>query len=125
MKPVVQSVLGDNTAGGYATAAAGVETVDECGLRYLMAMKQHEYLMVCLPMKQRMELKKSGLSASNIIWAQHSETETELLNAVPGMHRTNPSWEELKGLGVAWWLKNTASLKICIEKVSGLMTSLS
>ncbi|NP_001368760.1 RAVE complex protein Rav1 C-terminal domain-containing protein [Caenorhabditis elegans] len=118
MKPVVQSVLGDNTAGGYATAAAGVETVDECGLRYLMAMKQHEYLMVCLPMKQRMELKKSGLSASNIIWAQHSETETELLNAVPGMHRTNPSWEELKGLGVAWWLKNTASLKICIEKIA-------
>lgn len=57
MQPVVQSVLGDATAGGYATAAAGVETVDECGLRYLMAMKQHEYLLVCLPMKQRMELK--------------------------------------------------------------------
>ncbi|UMM43904.1 hypothetical protein L5515_019209 [Caenorhabditis briggsae] len=118
MKPVVRSVLGDNAAGGYATAAAGVETVDECGLRYLMAMKQHEYLLVCLPMKQRMELKKTGLSAANIIWAQHSETEVELLNAVPGMHKTSPSWEELRGLGVAWWLKNTASLRICIEKIA-------
>ncbi|EGT40330.1 CBN-RBC-1 protein [Caenorhabditis brenneri] len=118
MKPVVQSVLGDNAAGGYATAAAGTETVDECGLRYLMAMKQHEYLLVCLPMKQRMELKKSGLSAANIIWAQHSETETELLNALPAMHKTSPTWEELRGLGVAWWLKNTASLRICIEKIA-------
>ncbi|CAI2358263.1 unnamed protein product [Caenorhabditis sp. 36 PRJEB53466] len=118
MKPVVPSVLGDATAGGYATAAAGIETVDECGLRYLMAMKQHEYLLVCLPMKQRMELKKSGLSAASIIWAQHSETETELLNAVPGMQKANPTWDELRGLGVAWWLKNTSSLKICIEKLA-------
>ncbi|CAI5454853.1 unnamed protein product [Caenorhabditis angaria] len=118
MQPVVQSVLGDATAGGYATAAAGVETVDECGLRYLMAMKQHEYLLVCLPFKQRMELKKLGLSFSHIIWAQHSETETELLNAVPGMQKSNPTWEELRSLGIAWWLKNTASLKICVEKLA-------
>ncbi|CAL2048291.1 unnamed protein product [Caenorhabditis brenneri] len=61
MKPVVQSYLGDNAAGGYATAAAGTETVDECGLLYFMAMKQHEHLLVSLPMKHRMELKKSVL----------------------------------------------------------------
>ncbi|EGT48557.1 hypothetical protein CAEBREN_21017 [Caenorhabditis brenneri] len=65
-----------------------------------------------------MELKKFGLSAANIIWAQHSETETELLNALPAMHKTSPTWEELRGLGVAWWLKNTASLRICAEEVA-------
>ncbi|VDK53132.1 unnamed protein product, partial [Cylicostephanus goldi] len=134
MQPAVPSVLGDATAGGYATAASGIETVDECGLRYLMAMKQHEYLLVCLPMKQRMELKvwkvtgdllsfchllqKVGLASSDIIWAQHSETETELLNAVPGLQKSNPTWDELRSLGVAWWLKNTASLKICVEKLA-------
>ncbi|EPB75130.1 hypothetical protein ANCCEY_05799 [Ancylostoma ceylanicum] len=118
MQPAVPSVLGDATAGGYATAASGIETVDECGLRYLMAMKQHEYLLVCLPMKQRVELKKIGLASSDIIWAQHSETETELLNAVPGLQKSNPTWEELRSLGVAWWLKNTASLKICVEKLA-------
>lgn len=37
--------------------SAGVETVDECGLRYLMAMKQHEYLLLCLPYKQKIELR--------------------------------------------------------------------
>ncbi|PAV73995.1 hypothetical protein WR25_00482 [Diploscapter pachys] len=117
MQPVVPSVLGDAT-GGYATATAGVETVDECGLRYLMAMKQHEYLLLCLPYKQKIELRKSGLSSSHIIWAQHSETETELLNAIPGMQKANPTWDELRSLGIAWWLKNTASLRICVEKLA-------
>ena len=28
------------------------------------------------------------------------------------MHKQSPSWEELRGLGAAWWLKNTASLKV-------------
>ncbi|CAB3399146.1 unnamed protein product [Caenorhabditis bovis] len=118
MQPVIQSVLGDSAAGGYATAAGGMETVDECGLRYLMAMKQHEYLLVCLPYKQRMELKKTGLAPAHIIWAQHSETETELLNAVPGMQKAAATWEELRALGIAWWLKNTASLRICVEKLA-------
>ncbi|CAL2047930.1 unnamed protein product [Caenorhabditis brenneri] len=39
MKPVVQSVLGDNAAGGYATTEAKTETVDKCGY-----MKHHQYL---------------------------------------------------------------------------------
>lgn len=62
MQPCNNSVLSDSAAGGYATAAAGVETLDECGLRYLMAMKQHEYLSICLPPKQRMELKVCSFS---------------------------------------------------------------
>lgn len=111
-------VLGHFSAGGYATAASGIETVDECGLRFLMAMKQHDYLLLCLPINQRMELKKNGLSSSDIIWAQHSETEIELLNAVPSLQKANPTWEELRCLGIAWWLKNSSSLKICIEKLA-------
>lgn len=35
----------------------GVEIVDECGLRFLMAKKQFEYLLRCLPLKQRKQLK--------------------------------------------------------------------
>ncbi|KAK5967217.1 hypothetical protein GCK32_000230 [Trichostrongylus colubriformis] len=107
-----------SNAGEYATTASGVETVDECGLRFLMAMKQYEYLLLCLPIKQRMELKINGLSSSDIIWAQHSETEVELLNAIPSLQKSNPSWEELRSLGIAWWLKNTASLKTCVEKLA-------
>lgn len=36
------------------------DSIDECGLRFLMAMKQHEYLLRCLPLKQRSHLKAAG-----------------------------------------------------------------
>ncbi|KHN72092.1 DmX-like protein 1, partial [Toxocara canis] len=117
-------------AGGYAAVAVGNETVDECGLRFLMAMKQHEYLLLCLPLKQKQMLRQKvleqyfdlfklrGLSSSNIIWAMHSETETELLNAIPGLHKAQPTWSELRSLGVAWWLKNTSALRSVVEQVT-------
>lgn len=46
-----------DAAVGYATPTIGFETVDECGLRYLMAMKQHEYLLLCLPLQQKHTLR--------------------------------------------------------------------
>ncbi|CAJ0959160.1 unnamed protein product, partial [Mesorhabditis belari] len=119
MKPAARSVLGEHAqAGGYAAAAGGVDTVDECGLRFLMAMKQHEYLLICLPLMQRQQLKVKGLSSAHIIWALHSETETELMNAIPCMHKSNPSWDELRTLGAAWWMRSTASLKVTVEKLA-------
>uniref|UniRef100_A0A914ZRW3 RAVE complex protein Rav1 C-terminal domain-containing protein n=1 Tax=Parascaris univalens TaxID=6257 RepID=A0A914ZRW3_PARUN len=107
-----------DAARGYATAASGNETVDECGLRFLMAMKQHEYLLLCLPLKQKQILRQKGLSSSHIIWGLHSETETELLNAIPGLHKSQPTWNELRSLGVAWWLKNTSALRSVIEQLA-------
>ncbi|GMT36366.1 hypothetical protein PFISCL1PPCAC_27663 [Pristionchus fissidentatus] len=116
LNPVAPSVLGES--GGYATATAGVETIDECGLRFLMAMKQHEYLLLCLPIKQRQQLRVKGLSSAHVIWATHSDTENELLNAVPAMQKTNVVWEDLRGIGAAWWLKNQATLRVCVEKLA-------
>lgn len=55
--PSTVSIMGDSTSAGYANASIGIETVDECGLRFLMAMKQHEYLLLCLPLQQRKLLK--------------------------------------------------------------------
>lgn len=66
-----------------------------------------------------------GLSSSNIIWALHSETETELLNAIPGLVKSQPTWDEMRALGVAWWLKNNASLCSVVEKVSCFFSLLS
>ncbi|KAM3726028.1 DmX-like protein [Dirofilaria immitis] len=108
-------IIGD---AGYAASTVGFETVDECGLRYLMAMKQHEYLLLCLPLQQKRSLRSRGLLPSQFIWALHSETETELLNAIPCLQKPTLSWEELRALGVAWWLKNTSSLRVIIEKLA-------
>lgn len=53
-----------NDAGsGYAATARGIESVDECGLRFLMAMKQHEYLLLCLPLLQKKVLKQKFIFA--------------------------------------------------------------
>lgn len=54
----IDPVMASREGSGYATAGAGIESVDECGLRFLMAMKQHEYLLRCLPIKQRHALAK-------------------------------------------------------------------
>ncbi|EJD75711.1 hypothetical protein LOAG_17206 [Loa loa] len=113
---VTEARIVTDAASGYATPTVGFETVDECGLRYLMAVKQHEYLLLCLPLQQKHSLRSRGLSPSQIIWALHSETETELLNAIPCLQKPTLSWEELRALGVAWWLKNTSSLRAIIEK---------
>uniref|UniRef100_A0A915EBL8 RAVE complex protein Rav1 C-terminal domain-containing protein n=1 Tax=Ditylenchus dipsaci TaxID=166011 RepID=A0A915EBL8_9BILA len=112
------STLGDSSAAGYASATMGIETVDECGLRFLMAMKQHEYLLLCLPLKQRKHLKARGISTAQLIWAFHSDTEMELLSAIPCCQKSQETWEELRSFGVAWWLKNTTTLRICVEKMA-------
>ncbi|KAI6235649.1 hypothetical protein M3Y95_00074000 [Aphelenchoides besseyi] len=113
------TALVDTTASGYATSGGlGIETVDECGLRFLMAMKQHEYLLRYLPHVQKQRLKLRGMSLSQIIWAFHSDAETELLNALPCCQKGEENWEDLRAYGIAWWVRNTTTLRLCIEKVA-------
>ncbi|KAL7077250.1 hypothetical protein ACQ4LE_003475, partial [Meloidogyne hapla] len=97
---------------------SGMETVDECGLRFLMAKKQYEYLLRCLPLKQRKQLKTNGISSAYVIWAFHSDTEAELLNSIPCVQRQQENWDEMRSYGVAWWLRNVATLRTCIERVA-------
>lgn len=129
-QPEIASTFGNNETMGL-NSAMGIDTVDECGLRFLMAAKQHEYLLRCLPLKQRKLLKTRfffiillklicffrGISTAHIIWAFHSETEMELLNAIPCCQKSQETWDDLKAYGVAWWLKNTSTLRNCVEKV--------
>jgi len=60
-----------HSAAPSVSTARHVESVDDCGLRYLIALKQHEYLLRCLPGMQRVQLHKDGLPTSTIIWALH------------------------------------------------------
>lgn len=59
----------------------------------------------------------AGLSTCHYIWAFHSEAEEELLNMLPCMQKGEPTWPELKAMGVGWWLRSTNKLRRCIEKV--------
>ena len=95
-----------------------LESLDDCGLRCLLAMKNHCYLKRCLPMGQRAALAKAGLNTSNIIWGFQSESEEELVSFVPSMQKGNPTWAEMKELGVVWWVRSNTVLRKLVEKLA-------
>jgi hypothetical protein len=106
------------------------QIVDNCGLKFLLALRSYNYLMRTLPLPNRLALKKIGLGTATFAWAFHSECEQELLNALlPSSTNTDGSeisaqqaipltWADLRQYGVGWWLKNTTLLKQLIERVA-------
>lgn len=94
-----------------------LDSLDDCGLRFLLAMKHYNYLLRCLGVAQRTQFQKRGMCSADIAWAFHSESEEELLQLTPLYVRGTPRWSVLKELGVGWWLKNQTLLRTCIEKV--------
>ncbi|XP_075864419.1 dmX-like protein 1 isoform X2 [Microcebus murinus] len=95
----------------------GGETLDECGLKFLLAVRLHTFLTTSLP-AYRAQLLHQGLSTSHFAWAFHSVAEEELLNMLPTMQKDDPTWSELRAMGVGWWVRNTRILRKCIEKVA-------
>ncbi|KAM6930538.1 LOW QUALITY PROTEIN: dmX-like protein 1 [Xenentodon cancila] len=96
----------------------GGETLDECGLKFLLAVRLHTFLSTSLPPAHRAQLLRQGLSTCHYAWAFHSDAEEELLNMLPALQRGEPSWPELRSMGVGWWLRSTDKLRRCIEKVA-------
>lgn len=64
-----------------------LDSLDDCGLRFLLAMRQHTYLLRCLPIGQRAQLQKAGIGCHNIVWAFHSESHDELLDFIPAVRQ--------------------------------------
>ncbi|XP_042617430.1 dmX-like protein 1 isoform X3 [Cyprinus carpio] len=96
----------------------GGETLDECGLKFLLAVRLHTFLLTSLPPAHRAPLLCQGLSTCHYAWAFHSEAEEELLNMLPVLQKGEPTWPELRAMGVGWWLRSTNKLRRCIEKVA-------
>ncbi|KAM5235802.1 dmX-like protein 2 isoform 1-T1 [Ctenodactylus gundi] len=97
---------------------SGRDTLDECGLRYLLAMRLHTCLLTSLPPLYRAQLLHQGVSTCHFAWAFHSEAEEELINMIPAIQRGDPQWSELRAVGVGWWVRNVSTLRRCIEKVA-------
>ncbi|KAI5611383.1 dmX-like protein 2, partial [Silurus asotus] len=96
----------------------GGEALDECGLRYLLAMRLHTCLLTSLPLLYRMQLLHQGVSTCHFAWAFHSEAEEEMLNMIPAMQRGDLQWSELRAVGVGWWIRNINTLRRMVEKVA-------
>ncbi|XP_056151109.1 dmX-like protein 1 [Lampris incognitus] len=96
----------------------GGETLDDCGLKFLLAVRLHTFLSTSLPPAHRVQLLRQGLSTCHYAWAFHSEAEEELLNMLPALQKGELTWPELRSMGVGWWLRSTNKLRRCIEKVA-------
>ncbi|KAM6303961.1 dmX-like protein 1 isoform 4-T4 [Podargus strigoides] len=96
----------------------GEETLDECGLKFLLAVRLHTFLTTSLPPVHRAQLLHQGLSTSHFAWAFHSVAEEELLSMLPAVQKGDPTWSELRAMGIGWWVRNIHSLRKCIEKVA-------
>ncbi|TRY93847.1 hypothetical protein DNTS_023768, partial [Danionella cerebrum] len=96
----------------------GGDALDECGLRYLLAMRLHTCLLTSLPPLYRIQLLHQGVSTCHFAWAFHSEAEEEMLNMIPAMQRGDPQWSELRAVGVGWWIRNINTLRRMLEKVA-------
>ncbi|XP_022257757.1 dmX-like protein 2 isoform X5 [Limulus polyphemus] len=94
------------------------ESLDDCGLRFLLAMRHYTFLLRCLKIAQRAQLQRQGLRTDSLVWAFHSETQEELLQFVPCVQRGNPRWSELREVGVGLWVRSNNTLRKLIEKVS-------
>lgn len=95
-----------------------IDSLDDCGIRFLLAMKHYNYLLRCLPLNQRTLYQKNGIGTENIVWAFHSESEEELLNLIPSYQRSDIKWSILRDLGVGYWLRNINILRQCAEKLA-------
>ncbi|XP_060804377.1 dmX-like protein 2 isoform X1 [Amyelois transitella] len=93
------------------------DSLDDCGLRFLLAMKHYGYLLRCLPLAQRAALQRSGVGTCNLVWAFHSETHDQLLQLIPGYAKGQPKWTTMRELGVGWWVRGDL-LKTCVEKLA-------
>lgn len=75
------------------------DSLDDCGLRFLLAMKHYGYLLRCLPIAQRGTLQRTGVGTCNLVWAFHSETHEQLLALIPGYTKGQPKWNTMRELG--------------------------
>ncbi|KAG7196962.1 hypothetical protein KM043_000228 [Ampulex compressa] len=112
------AIAKENLTGIPDGEAVSTDSLDDCGLRFLLAMKHYNYLIRCLPLAQRAQFQKQGISSNNLVWAFHSESEEELLGLIPSYAKGQPKWSVLKELGVGWWLRSQAVLKRCVENIA-------
>jgi len=95
-----------------------LDSLDECGLRFLIVVRHYSYLIKCLPPAQRIPIQKHGISTSDIVWAFHSESQEDILSLIPAYQKGTVTWSQMRELGMGWWLRNNQTLRICMEKIA-------
>ncbi|XP_077514309.1 rabconnectin-3 alpha isoform X3 [Amblyomma americanum] len=116
---IVHSAPKDSVRQNYEMSIqATPDSLDDCGLRYFLAVRHHTYLVRCLPLAQRAQLQRQGLGPHNLVWAFHSETQEELVQLIPTLQKPSLRWAELRELGIGWWVRSNQLLRRIVEKLA-------
>lgn len=85
------------------------QDLDDCGLRFTLELRYQNSISL--------RSEKLPLKPNDYIWAFHSSCQTQLIELIPGFTEKQLTWDELKGVGVGWWVKSDIALKNLIEIV--------
>ena len=91
-----------------------VPLVDECGLRYRLALKRYVHCKQHTPDDDFSKLITPG----DFVWGFHSFEQEKLLRDIPSIASGNPDWTELRHAGVCWWVRSVEMLRPYIEKLA-------
>ena len=91
-----------------------VPLVDECGLRYRLALKRYVHCKQHTPKKDFSKMITPG----DFFWGFHSFEQEKLLKDIPSIASGNPDWIELRQAGVCWWVRSIEMLRPFIEQLA-------
>ena len=91
-----------------------VPLVDECGLRYRLALKRYVHCKQHTPNKDFSKMITPG----DFFWGFHSFEQEKLLKDIPSIASGNPDWTELRQAGVCWWVRSIEMLRPFIVRLA-------
>ncbi|KAI7828679.1 RAVE protein 1 C terminal-domain-containing protein [Gamsiella multidivaricata] len=89
-------------------------SIDDSGLRFLLAVRRFNYLSYILPPNQR----PSMLSYRDITWGYHSESQDLLLDFCSNLLKTPMNWTEAKSLGIFLWMRKKETMNKQMEIIA-------
>lgn len=96
------------------SSASAYESLDEPGRRYWIALR-FQQLQFLRRDSRSASLEELAIDSRLIGWAYHSDCQEILLDSVSS---NEPTWQEMRSLGVGIWFTNTTQLRIRMEKLA-------
>ncbi|XP_062091370.1 uncharacterized protein LOC133797478 [Humulus lupulus] len=90
------------------------ESLDEPGQRFWVALK-FQQLHFFRRFGRPATMEELKIDSSLIVWAYHSDCEENLFGSVLP---NEPSWPEMRNLGIGYWFTNSAQLRTKMEKLA-------
>ncbi|KAF3439842.1 hypothetical protein FNV43_RR18120 [Rhamnella rubrinervis] len=99
-------------------SASVYESLDESGRRFWVALR-YQQLHFLRRFGRPATVEELGINSGLIVWAYHSDCQDNLF-AFAFVPPNEPSWQEMRKLGIGFWFTNAAQLRTKMEKLARL-----